>query len=237
MTKLKKLGMTNKINLQNLTKSEEDYLKAIFQLLNDNEYDKVGNNLLADYLNVSPASTNNMIKKLKSKGYVLSQKYGKLDLTEQGKLIAVRLIRKHRLWETFLYNYLNFSWDEVHEVAEQLEHIKSHKLIDELDRFMKFPKKDPHGESIPSAKGEYILTPKLTLSSLTEGQFCQLIAVNDGSVNFLRYVSNIGLVLSSEIKILEIREFDNSMRIYFDNKEETVTKKFADNVFVKVIDK
>ena len=237
MAKLKKLGMTNKINLQNLTKSEEDYLKAIFQLLNDNEYDKVGNNLLADYLNVSPASTNNMIKKLKSKGYVLSQKYGKLDLTEHGKLIAVRLIRKHRLWETFLYNYLNFSWDEVHEVAEQLEHIKSHKLIDELDRFMKFPKKDPHGESIPSAEGEYILTPKLTLSSLTEGQFCQLVAVNDGSVNFLRYVSNIGLVLSSEIEILEIREFDNSMRICFDNKEETITKKFADNVFVKIIDK
>ena len=237
MAKLKKLGMTNKINLQNLTKSEEDYLKAIFQLLNDNEYDKVGNNLLADYLNVSPASTNNMIKKLKSKGYVLSQKYGKLDLTEHGKLIAVRLIRKHRLWETFLYNYLNFSWDEVHEVAEQLEHIKSHKLIDELDRFMKFPKRDPHGETIPSAEGEYVLTPKLTLSSLMEGQFCQLIAVNDGSVNFLRYVSNIGLVLSSEIEILEIREFDNSMRICFDNKEETITKKFADNVFVKVIDK
>ena len=178
-----------------------------------------------------------MIKKLKSKGYVLSQKYGKLDLTEQGRLIAVRLIRKHRLWETFLHNYLNFSWDEVHEVAEQLEHIKSHKLIDELDRFMKFPKKDPHGESIPSAEGEYILTPKLTLSSLTEGQFCQLVAVNDGSVNFLRYVSNIGLVLSSEIEILEVREFDNSMRIRFDNKEETITKKFADNVFVRIIDK
>mgnify|MGYP001365751867 CR=1 FL=1 len=119
----------------------------------------------------------------------------------------------------------------------QIDHIKSHKLIDELDRFMKFPKKDPHGESIPSAEGEYVLTPKLTLSSLMEGQFCQLIAVNDGSVNFLRYVSNIGLVLSSEIEILEIREFDNSMRICFDNKEETITKKFADNVFVKIIDK
>ncbi|RZT00287.1 metal-dependent transcriptional regulator [Aquimarina brevivitae] len=229
--------MTNKINLQNLTKSEEDYLKAIFQLLNDNENEKVGNNLLADYMSVSPASSNNMIKKLTSKKYVSSKKYGKLELTEEGRLVAVRLIRKHRLWETFLYNYLNFTWDEVHEVAEQLEHIKSHKLIDELERFMDFPAKDPHGEFIPNAQGDYVEVPKVMLSSVKEGDTCKLVAVNDGSVDFLRYVSNIGLMLSSEIEVLEIREFDNSLRIGFENKEETITKKFADNVFVKLISK
>jgi DtxR family Mn-dependent transcriptional regulator len=175
--------MTNKLNLNNLTKSEEDYLKAIFQLLIEDASVKVGNNQLADYLKVSPASTNNMIKKLKAKGYVVSEKYGKLDLTEGGKSVAVRLIRKHRLWETFLCNYLSFTWDEVHDVAEQLEHIKSRKLIDELDRFMDFPKKDPHGEMIPNANGEYSIVPKITLSSLSEGDVCQLIAVNDGSVH------------------------------------------------------
>ncbi len=227
--------MTNKSNLNNLTKSEEDYLKALFQLLIEDNSAKVGNNQLADYLKVSPASTNNMIKKLKTKKYVVSEKYGKLDLTEEGKYIAVRLIRKHRLWETFLYNYLNFSWDEVHEVAEQLEHIKSKKLIDELDRFMDFPKKDPHGELIPNAKGEYSILPKVTLSSLSEGDLCQLVAVNDGSVQFLKYVSEIGLALSSEIKILEVREFDKSIRIQFGDVVETVTKKFADNVFVKKV--
>ncbi len=227
--------MTNKLNSNNLTKSEEDYLKALFQLLIEDESVKVGNNQLAEYLNVSPASANNMIKKLKAKGYVVSEKYGKLDLTEGGKSIAVRLIRKHRLWETFLCNYLNFTWDEVHDVAEQLEHVKSYKLIDELDRFMDFPKKDPHGEVIPNADGEYSVLPKIMLSSLPEGAVCQLIAVNDGSVNFLKYVSEIGLVLSSEIKILEIREFDKSIRIQFNDVIETVTRKFADNIFVKKI--
>ncbi|MBQ4820314.1 metal-dependent transcriptional regulator [Aquimarina sp. MMG016] len=225
--------MTNKLNLNNLTKSEEDYLKALFQLLIEDGATKVGNNQLAEYLKVSPASTNNMVKKLKTKGYVVSEKYGKLDLTEEGKPIAVRLIRKHRLWETFLCNYLNFTWDEVHDVAEQLEHIKSQKLIDELDRFMDFPQKDPHGEIIPNADGEYFVLPKITLSSLEEGDTCQLVAVNDGSVTFLKYVSEIGLALSSEIKIVEIREFDKSIRIEFNNAIETVTKKFADNVFVK----
>ncbi len=227
--------MTNKLYSNNLTKSEEDYLKALFQLLVEDNSVKVGNNQLADYLNVSPASTNNMIKKLKTKNFVVSEKYGKLDLTEEGKAIAVRLIRKHRLWETFLCNYLNFTWDEVHEVAEQLEHIKSRKLIDELDCFMDFPKKDPHGEVIPNADGEYTILPKVTLSSLSAGDICQLVAVNDGSVSFLRYVSEIGLVLSSEIKIVEVREFDKSFRIQFNDTIETVTRKFADNVFVKKV--
>ncbi|TPN84718.1 metal-dependent transcriptional regulator [Aquimarina algicola] len=227
--------MTNKPNLYNLTKSEEDYLKALFQLLIVDSSVKVGNNQLAEYLKVSPASTNNMVKKLKAKDYIVSEKYGKLDLTDEGRAIAVRLIRKHRLWETFLYNYLNFSWDEVHDVAEQLEHIKSYKLIDELDRFMDFPKRDPHGEVIPDADGEYFVLPKTRLSSLSEGDVCQLISVDDGSVQFLKYVSKIGLALSSRIKILEIREFDNSIRIEFDNTIETITRKFADHVFVKKV--
>ncbi len=227
--------MTNKLNLNNLTKSEEDYLKALFQLLVEDNAAKVGNNQLADYLKVSPASTNNMVKKLKAKEYVISEKYGKLDLTEDGRSIAVRLIRKHRLWETFLCNYLNFTWDEVHDVAEQLEHIKSRKLIDELDRFMDFPKNDPHGELIPNANGEYAVLPKIMLSSLSEGDVCKLVAVNDGSVNFLKYVSEIGLALSSEIKVLEVREFDKSIRIEFNDVIETVTRKFADNVFVKKV--
>lgn len=229
--------MTNKLNSNNLTKSEEDYLKALFQLLIEDRTAKVGNNLLAEYLNVSPASTNNMIKKLKAKKYVVSEKYGKLDLTKEGKLIAVRLIRKHRLWETFLCKYLNFTWDEVHDVAEQLEHIKSYKLIDELDRFMEYPEQDPHGENIPKADGEYSVIPKLKLSSIPNGEKCQLVAVDDGSVKFLKYVSEIGLALSSEIKVLEVREFDQSLRIEFGSTIETVTRKFADNVFVKKLNK
>ena len=213
--------MTNKLNSIELTKSEEDYLKAIFQLMLDSDNEKVGNNQLADYLNISPASK--------------SERYAKLQLTDSGRDIAVGLIRKHRLWETFLSKYLNFTWDEVHDVAEQLEHVKSPKLINELDRFMDFPKKDPHGEVIPDAEGNYRTFEKVTLASLDSGTICKLISVNDGSVEFLRYVSEIGLALSSEIKVIEKRSFDNSVKIEFNDSVETVSQKFADNVFVEIL--
>lgn len=229
--------MTNKFYSANLTKSEEDYLKALFTLTRNAETEKVGNNQLAEYLELSPASVNNMVKKLKKKELILSERYGKLELTETGQEFAVWLIRKHRLWETFLSTYLNFSWDEVHEVAEQLEHIKSAKLITELDRFMEYPKKDPHGEIIPDAKGEYRLEPKIRLSELKTGEVCKLVSVSDGSVEFLKYVSQIGLALSSEITVLELHEFDGSIKIKFENQTETVSRKFADNVFVNKIDK
>ncbi|WP_339661199.1 metal-dependent transcriptional regulator [Croceibacter atlanticus] len=227
--------MTNKLNSVELTKSEEDYLKAIFQLMLDSDNEKVGNNKLADYLNISPASVNNMVKKLKLKKLLKSERYAKLQLTDSGRDIAVGLIRKHRLWETFLSKYLNFTWDEVHDVAEQLEHVKSPKLINELDRFMDFPKKDPHGEVIPDAEGNYRTFEKVTLASLDSGTICKLISVNDGSVEFLRYVSEIGLALSSEIKVIEKRSFDNSVKIEFNDSIETVSQKFADNVFVEIL--
>jgi DtxR family Mn-dependent transcriptional regulator len=229
--------MTNKLNSIELTKSEEDYLKAIFHLMLDSDNEKVGNNQLADYLNLSPASVNNMVKKLKLKKLLKSERYAKLQLTDSGRDIAVGLIRKHRLWETFLSKYLNFTWDEVHDVAEQLEHVKSSKLINELDRFMDFPKKDPHGEVIPDAEGNYRTFEKVTLASLDSGTICKLISVNDGSVEFLRYVSEIGLALSSEIKVIEKRSFDSSVKIEFNDSVETVSQKFADNVFVEILSK
>ncbi|MEH6406120.1 MAG: metal-dependent transcriptional regulator, partial [Leeuwenhoekiella sp.] len=210
--------MTNKFNSINLTKSEEDYLKALFALIHMEQNEKVGNNQLADYLEVSPASVNNMVKKLKKKELLSSERYGKLQLTEIGRDLAIVLVRKHRLWETFLSKYLNFTWDEVHDVAEQLEHIKSEKLIKELDRFMDFPKKDPHGEIIPDANGSYRTEDKTMLSSLNAGDVCRLVSVSDGSVGFLKYVSQIGLALSSKIEILELREFDGSIKIQFDSQ-------------------
>ncbi len=138
-----------------LSKNEEDYLKAIFYLLEKNEDDKIGNNQLATYLKVSPASANNMLKKLKLKNLVQYEKYGKITVTHLGFSKAVLLVRKHRLWETFLHLNLNFNDEEVHEVAEQLEHIKSEKLIIELEKFLGFPTTDPHGETIPDKNGTY----------------------------------------------------------------------------------
>ena len=130
---------------------------------------------------------------------------------------------------------MNFKWDEVHDVAEQLEHIQSPKLIHELDKFLGFPEKDPHGARIPNQEGEYKILPKTTLSSLSKGDRCRLVSVKDSSVAFLQYVTKIGLALSSEMQVEDIQEFDQSMMINFDNKSVMISQKFADNVFVEQI--
>ncbi len=215
-----------------ITKNIEDYLKAIYAVGNQHGTNKVGTNELAEYLNLSPASVSNMLKKMREKKLVTYQKYSKLELTELGNELAINLVRKHRLWETFLYQHMNFTWDEVHEVAHQLEHVKSAKLVEELDKFLGHPKKDPHGDVIPNAKGIFIAQPKQLLSTIKAGESCKLISVKDSSAAFLKYVTQIGLALSSEIQVKEIREFDESMLIAFDQKEENISRRFADHIFV-----
>ncbi len=136
-----------------LSYTEENYLKNIFKITSDNGRDEVGTNELAFYLTVKPGTVNEMLKKLKVKGLVQYEKYGKTRLTKQGYSNAVDIVRKHRLWETFLYEKMDFSWDEVHEVAEELEHINSKKLIRQLEKFLGYPEFDPHGDPIPNEKG------------------------------------------------------------------------------------
>ena len=219
----------------NITRNVEDYLKAIFYLTQEIDYEKVGTNQLAEYLGLSPASVSVMIKKMKDKGLVDYEKYGKIALTDSGQTIALRLIRKHRLWETFLHKHMNFSWDEVHEVAHQLEHINSPKLIRELDNFLGNPKTDPHGDIIPAEDGDFITPVKKSLAELQEGSLCRLASVKDNSAVFLKYVTQIGLALSSEIKVEEIREFDGSMLISYDGKNENVSKMFAESIYVEML--
>ena len=219
----------------NITRNVEDYLKAIFYLTQDVDYEKVGTNQLAEYLGLSPASVSVMIKKMKDKDLVDYEKYGKIALTESGKMIALGLIRKHRLWETFLHNHMNFSWDEVHEVAHQLEHINSPKLIRELDNFLGNPKTDPHGDIIPDEDGGFVTPIKKSLAELQAGNLCKLVSVKDNSAVFLKYVTQLGLALSSKIKVEEIREFDGSMLISYDGKKENVSKMFAESVYVEML--
>ena len=220
--------------MHNLTKAEEDYIKAIFTLSYRGDDRKIGVNELAEYLSVSPASVNSMVKKLRVKELIENKRYSKLNLSDQGKETALSLIRKHRLWETFLYKYLNFSWDEVHAVAEQLEHIKSVKLIDELDRFMKYPATDPHGDPIPQADGTLAQIKRSKLSALPVGSECTIVSVRDGSVKFLQYISELGLVLSSQLTIERKRDFDGSIDILSEGKIITLSEKAADNIFVQV---
>ncbi len=223
--------MPAKISSEKLSKNEEDYLKALFYLTVEEEQEKAGTNQLAECLDVSPASVSGMVKKLKAKKLVSNEKYGKLELTKEGITIAVKLIRKHRLWETFLYKHMNFSWDEVHDVAEQLEHIHSEKLILELDRFLGNPKVDPHGDVIPDKDGKVARVKKKTLAEIPVKTPCKLVSVKDNSVAFLQYVTELGLALNTEVEVLEKRSFDSSLKLTFNNKTVTVSKKFSENVF------
>lgn len=216
-----------------LSHTEENYLKALFHITTENmDKSKAGTNQLAAHLNVKPASVNDMLKKLKEKKLIHYEKYGKISLTAEGKRKAVDIIRKHRLWETFLYKKLEFSWDEVHEIAEQLEHIQSQKLIDKLDKFLDYPEVDPHGDAIPNAKGELNTQPRKTLSEIAVGKTCKLIAVKDNSATFLQYVVKVGLGISSKIKVLSRQDYDAIMEIEVNGKKSSVSQKFAENIYV-----
>ena len=218
-----------------ISSNVEDYLKAIFQLSSEDEEKKVGTNQLAEYLNIKPASASVMLKKLRTRELVSYEKYGRIGLTPKGWNIAVGLIRRHRLWETFLHQKLNFTWDEVHELAHDLEHIQSEKLIRELDKHLGYPSHDPHGHIIPDEKGNFSKDERVLLANLAQGQKCRLVSVRDSSAEFLKYVTQLGLALSTEIEVREIRDFDGSLLLAYDNRMESVSRKFAENIFVKIL--
>lgn len=215
-----------------LSYTEENYLKALLKITLDSGMDEVGTNELAMGLSIKPATANDMLKKLKEKELVDYEKYGKITLTGEGKKIAIDVIRKHRLWETFLYEKLEFSWDEVHEVAEQLEHIRSQKLIDKLDKLLDYPEFDPHGDPIPNRKGELKVQFTKTLSDVSVGTSCKMVAVKDNSSSFLKYVVKVGLGINNSIKVLSKQEYDDISVIEVNGVKSSVSQKFAENIFV-----
>jgi len=215
-----------------LSYTEENYLKALLKLTFESEKNEAGTNELATMLALKPATVNDMLKKLKDKELVEYEKYGKITLTNYGKEIAFQIIRKHRLWETFLYEKLEFNWDEVHEVAEQLEHIQSDKLVDKLDKFLGYPEIDPHGEPIPNSKGELKVKYKRTLSEVEVGSSCKMVAVKDNSSSFLQYVDKVGLGLNNKIKVVSKQEYDASIEIEVNGIKSSISNKFAENICV-----
>ncbi len=215
-----------------LSKTEEDYLKGLLHLTVLSDKPGVGTNELAALLHVKPATVTDMLKKLKEKELVDYEKYGKISLTVLGKRSGMDIIRKHRLWETFLYEKMNFSWDEVHEVAEQLEHIHSQKLIDSLDEFLEFPKFDPHGDAIPSKSGEIAIPFSRKLSELKQADQCKVIAVKDNSSAFLQYADKMEITIGQLIELVNIEEFDQLLTVKINGSEKIISQKFAENVFV-----
>lgn len=215
-----------------LSYTEENYLKALLKISFAHVDLGVGTNELASVLAVKPATANDMLKKLKEKELVEYEKYGKIRLTASGKKRGIDVIRKHRLWETFLYKKLEFSWDEVHEVAEQLEHIQSEKLVDKLDKFLDYPEFDPHGDPIPNKKGELKVQFKKTLADVAVGSSCKMVAVKDNSSSFLQYVVKVGLGINNEILVVSKQDYDALMVIKVNGVKSSVSQKFAENIFV-----
>ena len=215
-----------------MTLSEENYLKAIYHLtaVTDSE---VSTNAIAEMMETKASSVTDMLKKLAEKDLVNYKKYQGVFLTDLGKLSAKMIVRKHRLWEVFLVEKLNFAWDEVHEIAEQLEHIKSEQLINKLDDFLGNPTKDPHGDPIPNANGQMISIEKQLLSDLAENQIGICVGVKDSSAEFLKYLDKQEIALGSKIEIIFKESFDLSTKIVVNGKELTISNKIANNLFVK----
>ncbi len=212
--------------------SEENYLKAIFHL--ERSFPTgVSTNALAEEMNTKASSVTDMVKRLSEKKLVNYKKYQGVKLSKLGKDTAIEVIRKHRLWEVFLVEKLNFAWDEVHEVAEQLEHIKSEKLISELDKFLGFPKKDPHGDPIPDAKGNMVIANKILLSELQVGESGICVGVKDSSTEFLQYLDKNDIALGKTISILEKESFDQSMLIKLNGKELKISSLISSNLYIK----
>lgn len=216
-----------------MTLSEEDYIKAIYHL-GKGENTTVSTNSVAEQMDTKPSSVTDMVKKLSEKGVANHKKYKGVSLTEHGQKIALSLVRKHRLWEVFLVNKLNFSWDEVHEVAEQLEHIKSEKLVDELDKLLGFPQVDPHGDPIPSKKGEFKKTIKKLLNEVPIGTNGICVGVKDSSPPFLKFLDKNKIALGDTILVSYKEEFDGSLDIEIKNKTIHISNQIASNLYLKI---
>lgn len=217
--------------LEVLSVTEENYLKSIC-MLSQVEQSTVSTNAIAAYMGTSAASVTDMLKRLTEKGLTIYEKYKGVSLSKSGKDLAIQLIRKHRLWETFMVEKLNFTWDEVHHIAEQLEHIQSEQLIDRLDAFLDFPRFDPHGDPIPDKEGKFEHRQQILLSKLEIGQKAIIVGVNEHSSIFLRHLAQVNLKIGTNITILEKFDFDQSLKLALDDGTVlSVSNKVCQNLF------
>ncbi|MCF8324165.1 MAG: metal-dependent transcriptional regulator [Leadbetterella sp.] len=216
-----------------MTLTEENYLKALFHLSLENEEVSVLD--LSKSLNIKMPTVNSMVKKLSSKELISYEKYKPLTLTQGGKRAAGLIIRKHRLVEMFLVEHLGFGWDEVHEIAEQIEHIKSQKFFDRIDQLLDFPKVDPHGSPIPDINGEVAVQNYNKLEECLVNQQATFMSVGSSQDSFLKLIDKLNLKLGDKIKVLEIQDFDKTMRVLVNNNsEQTLSQLVATNILVKL---
>lgn len=217
-----------------MTYSEENYIKVIYHLSLVSPKG-INTNAIAGMIESKASSVTDMVKKLAEKELVDYQKYQGVTLTLKGLHAAKMIVRKHRLWEVFLVEKLDFTWDEVHDLAEELEHIKSEKLINRLDEFLGFPKEDPHGDPIPDRYGQMIKVEKQLLSEISLNKKVMCLGVKDSSPSFLQYLDKHQISLGSEIEIINKEAFDMSLTIVMGGKKILISNKIASNLFVKIV--
>ncbi|MCU0420803.1 MAG: metal-dependent transcriptional regulator [Cyclobacteriaceae bacterium] len=214
-----------------LSLTEENYLKAIYHL-SEGGTQPVLTNALAEAMSTKAASATDMIKKLSQKELITYEKYHGVNVTATGKTEALLVIRKHRLWETFLVQTLGFTWDEVHEIAEQLEHIHSQRLIDKLDAFLGYPQVDPHGDPIPDSRGKIKNRSQVPLDQMPVGFKGIITAVKDSDSNLLKYLDKIGARPGVKLQLTDKEAYDQSMEVKINSKTISLSKEVCKNILV-----
>lgn len=211
--------------------TEENYLKAIYHLSQNGEK-AVLTNELAEAMQTKAASVTDMVKKLSAKELVAYEKYYGVKITALGKQQALQIVRKHRLWETFLVEKLGFTWDEVHAVAEQLEHIQSPRLINKLDEFLGYPKSDPHGDPIPDQHGKIKPRVLIGLNEVEAGKKAVITSVKDTDAELLKYLEKIGAKPGKQIQVVRREAYDKSMEVLIDKKKVFISLEVARNILL-----
>jgi len=212
--------------------TEENYLKIIYHLSQTSE-GTVQTNAIANGMKTKAASVTDMLKKLSDKNLIDYIKYQGVTLTEKGKTAAIKIVRKHRLWEVFLVDKLKFRWDEVHDIAEELEHINSAVLVERLDDFLGFPKRDPHGDPIPDQDGNFEELENIHLTEMSKGQSGIIVGVSEHSSPFLIHLEKLGLTIGTAIKVAGITAYDGSVELMMNDQKINVSKKVAEHILLK----
>lgn len=215
----------------NFSNSEENYLKAIYHLQADKE--KVSTSALAQQLNTKPASITDMMKKLNAKGLLHYKPYYGFTLSAEGRKAALTIIRRHRLWEFFLAQKLGFKWNEVHEVAEELEHVSSKKLIEKLDAYLGYPQFDPHGDPIPDTKGRVKKVDQVALTKLPLNQPAVVQHISNQSTDVLDYLHQKNIGIGTRLEIKKRHAFDGSLEVKINKTLVTITPALSKYLFVK----
>lgn len=222
--------------MEDLSLAEENYLKNIFHLSEDGAQ-TVTTNQLSEVMQTKPASVSDMIKRLAVKELLDHVPYRGVQITASGRKAALKIIRKHRLWEVFLVQKLKFHWDEVHDIAEQLEHVQSPALVERLDEFLGHPKYDPHGDPIPDVEGNFPSAPQFALAEIAKGQKVELTALRDSGPLFLQYLDHLGLKLGSVLTVLDHMPFDGSYQVSLaDGRSLMISREAAVNLMVSPLE-